>query len=473
MSWDEMKDELSKVIEKARAIVTPTKKEEAKLSRVSAMVRDLLEQSFATAHVVPEILLGGSYAKGTWLRGSGDIDFYLLYPLTYPREKLEGEAIEISQRAVKGFEIRMRFAEHPYVECLVEGVRVNIVPCYKASKGEWQSAADRSPFHTEYICSRFDDSLRGETRILKKYVKSLGLYGAEVKTQGLSGYVCEVLTLKFGSFVSVLENVSNLKAGEVISVEDYDPDVARSFNSKLVILDPVDTNRNLGTAISARNVSRIMLESRAFLSNPSTKFFSGKARLTRKRENDETEKALLERTLIVVFKNQPRSVDILWGQLGKSLGAVAQVLSSLGFDVLRSKASSNEKDESAFIVLLTEKEISAFKRRVGPETHRHSDVDRFLEKNKHLAKLSWIDDDGKVNLLFERDIAFREARSALKNLLSDSNRIDSIGLAKEVKREISNGFSIYYGLDFARKKHEKRIWLDNDLESIVNEEIEV
>src|SRR5579862_6678712 len=248
------------VIEKARAKVTPTRQESEKLDRIAKKVSDLLVQSFQKAKsVLPEIVLGGSYAKGTWLKGSGDIDFYLLYPVSYPREKLESEAIEISKDAVGDYEIQMRFSEHPYVECFVEGTRVNIVPCYKVSKGRWQSAADRSPFHTEYIKSRFDEELRSETRLLKKFVKGTGLYGAEVKTQGLSGYVCEVLTLKFGSFLSTLKNVSNLHEGEIISVEEFDQDVATSFKSSLVILDPIDTNRNLGTAISAKNAAKLFL----------------------------------------------------------------------------------------------------------------------------------------------------------------------------------------------------------------------
>ena len=247
-----LSQDIESVLEKARKIVTPTEKEAKKLEDIATKVREKLDKAFQAAMIVPEIKLGGSYAKGTWLRGSADIDFFLLYPVDYSRENLEGEAIKTSQDALKEYDIMLRFAEHPYVEAIVEGARVNVVPCYKVEKGTWQSAADRSPFHTQYIQTFFDDKLRTETRLFKRFVKNAGVYGAEIKTQGLSGYVCEILTLTFGSFEAVLNRLSILHRGEIFSIESYDKDVASTFTSAIVILDPVDTMRNLGTAISTK-----------------------------------------------------------------------------------------------------------------------------------------------------------------------------------------------------------------------------
>ena len=248
---------------------------------MSSIVRSLIEREFVEESnrakgdfTVPELSLGGSYAKGTWLRNSADIDYFLLYPTSFSRDKLEGEAIRVAREAVKNFGVTMRFAEHPYVEASVKGVRVNIVPCYKVAKGEWQSAADRSPFHTEYVKSKFDEGLRLETRLLKKFVKCSGVYGAEVKVQGFSGYVCEVLTLKYGSFQNALRNIADSIPGEVVSVEEnYDKELVSSFKSALVILDPVDQARNLGSAISTENVAKLVLRFRRFLSRPSLAYF--------------------------------------------------------------------------------------------------------------------------------------------------------------------------------------------------------
>ncbi|HVB13077.1 MAG TPA: CCA tRNA nucleotidyltransferase, partial [Nitrososphaerales archaeon] len=312
--------QLSAVIEKAAKLVTPNPQEIKKLETVAEKVSSRLKNVFIGISPAPEINLGGSYARGTWLKGSLDIDYFIMYPPDYPRERLEGEAIKLARKALHGYRINLRFAEHPYVEGFVDGVRVNLVPCYKVPLGEWKSAADRSPYHTKYILSKLDDRLRLESRLLKKFVKSKGVYGAEVKIQGFSGYVCEVLVLKYGSFLSVLEGLAKLDASAVISLEPYDKDLAASFKSQLVILDPVDTTRNLGTAISARNVAKLVLEARRFIANPKlSSFAESKVKRSASRE-------LLARTIVVSFKNKKRSPDILWGQLRKSSDAISNKL---------------------------------------------------------------------------------------------------------------------------------------------------
>ena len=37
----------------------------------------------------------------------------------------------------------------------------------------------------------------------------MNIYGAEISTKGFSGYVSEVLIIKFGSFLSALDYFSN------------------------------------------------------------------------------------------------------------------------------------------------------------------------------------------------------------------------------------------------------------------------
>ncbi len=47
----------------------------------------------------------------------------------------------------------------------------------------------------------------------------------------------------------------------------------KKFNSFLIILDPVDSNRNLGTAISPLSAGTFIQGSKVFLRNPSNDFF--------------------------------------------------------------------------------------------------------------------------------------------------------------------------------------------------------
>jgi len=448
--------QLSAVIEKAAKLVTPNPQEIKKLETVAEKVSSRLKNVFIGISPAPEINLGGSYARGTWLKGSLDIDYFIMYPPDYPRERLEGEAIKLARKALQGYRINLRFAEHPYVEGFVDGVRVNLVPCYKVPLGEWKSAADRSPYHTKYILSKLDDRLRLESRLLKKFVKSKGVYGAEVKIQGFSGYVCEVLVLKYGSFLSVLEGLAKLDASAVISLEPYDKDLAASFKSQLVILDPVDTTRNLGTAISARNVAKLVLEARRFIANPKlSSFAESKVKRSASRE-------LLARTIVVSFKNKKRSPDILWGQLRKSSDAISNKLELIGFHVLRSSVASNDASESAFLFLLAEVRIGKIHSRCGPEYFRGEEVENYFAKNRKRALLTWIGDEGRVESVFPRQ--FVDATDALKDLLS--KRLHSAGVSDEIRREMARGFRISLGSSLSRK----RDWLGAAALSLVSEE---
>ncbi|HYB04417.1 MAG TPA: nucleotidyltransferase domain-containing protein, partial [Nitrososphaerales archaeon] len=123
---------LQALLERAAKLVNPSLSEEKKLERLVANVSTRLEESLKreTENPRPQVVLGGSYARGTWLRGSHDVDFFLLYPVGFPRDKLETVAIQDASSALEGYPIHKRYAEHPYVESFVEGVRINIVPCY-------------------------------------------------------------------------------------------------------------------------------------------------------------------------------------------------------------------------------------------------------------------------------------------------------------------------------------------------------
>ncbi len=287
-------------------------------------------------------------------------------------------------------------------------------------------------------------------------MKSSGIYGAEVRVQGFSGYVCEVLVLKYGSFLSVLEGLAKVRANEVISIEPYDKDLTALFKSPLIILDPVDTTRNLGAAISSRNVAKLVFQARRFIANPKIAYF------TERIESRKASRELLSRTIVVTFKSEKRSPDILWGQLRKSTASVSSKLASMGFDVLRWCVASDEISESAFLFLVSEQKIGSIYARKGPEYFRGEEVENYFAKNRKKALVTWIGEEGKVESTFLRE--FVDATDALKNMLSKG--LDSAGLSDEIKREVSKGFRVSSGRSLVGRKD----WLGRALLSLVTEE---
>ena len=116
--------------------------------------------------------------------------------------------------------------------------------------------------------------MKQEVRLLKKFLKSVGVYGAEIAKSGLSGYVTEILILRYGSFISTLQAIANIdRRRHIVSVCQVDNDVVKTFQSDIIIIDPIDPRRNLGTAISAESLGKLILASRAFIQRPSLDFF--------------------------------------------------------------------------------------------------------------------------------------------------------------------------------------------------------
>ena len=415
--------DVSSVIDKALSLCEPTKSEASKLTKVAQEAKRRVESRVASLDEVVDVVFGGSFAKGTWLPGDADIDIFVKIKPSVSVERFEVLGKSIGQEALKKHKPKLRYSDHPYVEAFVRGIRVNVVPCYSVEQGKWQSAADRSPFHTEYISSNFDDEKRMQARLLKKFFKGVGIYGAEISTGGFSGYVSEVLVLKYGSFENVLRTAADMQERQVIAVGDYDSDIVKGFRTPVIIIDPIDSRRNLGTAISPESVGRFVLAARAFLASPSLQFFR------EKKKHAKASAKLYPNVLVVEFTHKERSPDIIWGQLKRSLNAMAKQLEIADFIVLRSSCVTDEKTSAALAFLLESITLPPYTKRKGPEVFRRKDTASFISNTKNKKPLvTWVDREMRVAMLVDRKAT--DARQFARSLLLD--RIENSGVTKDL-----------------------------------------
>jgi len=432
-----MTDLINTIISKTMQSCQPSPSEIKRLTTVADKTKNLVTK-YTSPHIV-DIVFGGSFAKGTWLKEDADVDIFVKLDASISDEDFEQLGKQIGLESLKRYKTHLRYSDHPYVEAFVKGIRVNIVPCYNVEKGKWISAADRSPFHTEYIKNNLDEEKRKQVRLLKKFLKSVGVYGAEIATTGFSGYVTEILILKYGSFESVLQEISNISGREgeknVISIDKTDVDIIKTFQSQLIIVDPVDPRRNLGTAISAESVGKFLLAARAFLEKPSLSFFEKKD----KKHVDFHNKRLYPHLLIIEFSYSERSPDVIWGQLKRSLNAVSKQLNLSGFKVIRDTCTTDEKKLAAFVFLLESPTISSYAERIGPEIFRKDATTSFITKNSKESLLMWVDKEMKVKRLVKRRA--NSAKDYVKLLLS--RRIESSGITKGLIIDIRSTLQIY------------------------------
>ena len=236
----------------------PNEGERRKLAAISSAIINKIDDICKNENIDATCIEVGSVSKNTNLKSS-DIDMFITFDRSYPVDYIEKKGLEIGHMVLEnGTE---KYAEHPYVSGYVDGIKVDIVPAFKISKGEKiVSTVDRTPLHTIYVNNNTDEKTIHDIRLLKVFLKSINVYGSEIAKSGFSGYLCEVLIIHFKSFDRFIEYMANLRGKLIIPEETVD-----KFNEPVIIIDPVDPSRNAGAAVSQENLSRLKLASRIYM----------------------------------------------------------------------------------------------------------------------------------------------------------------------------------------------------------------
>jgi tRNA nucleotidyltransferase (CCA-adding enzyme) len=431
------------ILDDATCIVNPNS---ALQHRITALADSLLMRTRKAAARFPETrgaLLGGSFAKGTWLPRHVDIDIFVKIDPSTSEARFEEVGLAVGAIATRGHPRGKKYAQHPYTEATVEGVRVNIVPCYSVIRGEWKSAADRSPFHVQLV-KRLSQEKKTQIRLLKRFMKAVGVYGAEIQVQGFSGYVAEVLVLNFGDLKGVLRYFANFK-----------PSSEERFFS---LPDPVDARRDLAIAISRQKLGRMVLAAREFLRCPSAAYFrqmQGRNRRSMRRE-----------VAAVLFSHRALSEDTLWGELRKTTRHVVRHLEVNGFQIARSMAASDNARSSAILLIPEFFNLPELEQRVGPTVDRGKDVEAFLGANRKQARLVWVDDEARVRLLRHREYL------RFDSLLNDisKGKTGQVGASEELRRGMEKSAVILRGAELERLAKKSK-WLDAGIREITSDAI--
>ena len=425
--------------------ITPTQADRAKITALAKELQQKVLRACKEQGVNATVRVEGSVAKDTWLREEPEIDVFMRLPITIPRRSLGEISLKIARKATKGATQVERFAEHPYLEAFFSNVRLNIVPCYDTARGKWQSATDRTPFHTDYVKKRLNEVLRGEVRLLKKFLKGINAYGAEIKTGGFSGYLCELLIIHHKSFVDTLRAFASYMQRTVIDIEGYyvsrEKELRLLFPEPLVLVDPVDKGRNVASAVQQQKLHTLVAAARAYLKTPSKTFFYPPKTTTFTAEVLKSELDNRGASVIFLTLRGVKAVsDVLWGQLYKTQRALRKLFKLNDFKVLRDTVWSDEETLSIFIFELEQQRLPRVKKHIGPPLTRKKECEKFLSKyanNKGVVSGPYIEDGRWVVELRRR---FADVTELLNEKLQDGGR--SIGVAELMSQAFRSKISI-------------------------------
>jgi len=406
----------------------------------------------------------GSVAKDTWIASDRDIDIFIIFPRGTNKDKVKTDGLELAKSASARW--KLGYAEHPYVEAEVDGFTLDIVPSLEMDEGERPvTAVDRTPLHTTFINSKLDGRMKDDVRVLKQFMKGIGVYGAELRIGGFSGYICELLVLQFGSFEKVIRAASEWRERTALDYMHHysssrEVRVEDVFGGPVAVVDPIDMRRNAAAAISEQSYATFIAASRCFLKKPAMSFFyPGQGVAFQSTPGKSTFQMIMDAVrkkgssvVGVVMRSPTVPSDILWGEIYKSLSKITTLLESNDFCVNDSSAWSDEREYVVLLVEVLGRSLPQVRVHCGPKVFYVKEADRFLEK--------YAGDERVLAGPYIKDgrwyVELKRKHTDVKALLCEG--FPKLELSRDISAEVRGGF---------------RLLVDGELEEICNEKVEL
>lgn len=397
--------------------ITPTSEEKKQIEDIVKSLKNRVMSEIKKTKIPITIELVGSIAKDTFIRTSVDIDLFLLFPPAVPRETLEEKGLTIGRAILEQQE--ECFAEHPYVRGLFKGYKTELVPCYKIEAASQKlSAVDRTPLHTRYIEEHLKESQKKDVRLFKQFLKGVGCYGAEAEIEGFSGYLCEIIVLKYGTFQQLIEQVQQWKYGDKLALKEG---VYPDFTTPLTFIDPVDPERNVASAVSNEKFNLLIKACQEYQKNPRlTFFFPNELQLW---SLQEIKKEIGSKEFIGVKFPKPDIIpENLYPQIRKAVRTIREFCEQYGFIIVNATFSIEKKN--VYIILEPKtRMISKTIQHTGPPVTLKKNADEFLKK--------WLDNPKTIKKPYEKEkrwyVEIEREFTEIRQLLEDQVRRLSLG----------------------------------------------
>jgi len=344
--------------------IVPSKEEEKTLKKAAEHFIKKLNLELKNAKAI----LGGSVAKNTFLKGSYDIDIFVqfnkeLYKNKDVSEILHEKLKKIHKSAAKISGLHKVHGSRDYFQIIHDPFTFEVIPILKIKKAdEAKNITDISPLHTYWV-RKHGKKLTSEIRLAKAFCKANKLYGAESYIRGFSGYTLEILIIAHKSFNNLMKAASRWKSGVKIDVKKHGvKELNKSKLSSLIVIDPVQHDRNTAAALSEKKFNEFIELARKFLHNPSAEYF-----IKEKFDLDKIKSAAILRVLPLEGKE-----DIIGAKLIKCMEYIRKKLREEEYEV--QSHDWHWDNEAYFWYFVKNKNLPDIKKHYGPP----------LKEKKHL-----------------------------------------------------------------------------------------
>lgn len=400
-----------------------------------------------------KVMLAGSITRNTWLPDKMEFDVFVLFPEKMGEKQLEKAGLEVGKKTIEALKGKweLTYAQHPYVSGAIDGVDIDIVPAFDVKSAEQiKSAVDRTPFHVRFIEKNLSPRLADDVRLLKKMLKTADAYGADTKTSGFSGYVCELLVIHYKGFANLMKAARKWEAGEIIDMHgsykkaDLEK-LSETFKQQvLILIDPTDRNRNTAAALSASSFFKMRKLAEEFSHTPSTELFFGrKLEPITEQELNEIQMKRKTELLIVKFLPPKGVEDVVWPQMRKFADRLQGIFeeSKYEFKVMDKDVFTDGAYIAAVMFEMEVSKLPAAQKRIGPSVFDKDDSKRFLEKYADNLAGPYVEGN---NWVVETSRQFITAREKLNDSLAKPlEELLAKGVPKLVAERIAKGFDVF------------------------------
>jgi len=427
----QVSDDIEKKVLK---MVTPSQNDRKKLEEVIQDLKEQVKQETKERDLPVSVEIVGSTTKDTYLKNNLDIDLFIVFPATFSKEDIAQNALSIGKKLLKKTE--ECYAEHPYIRGHYHKQRVEIVPCYKIeSASQKLSAVDRTPLHTKYVKEHLHESQKQEVRLFKQFLQGIRCYGAEAEIEGFSGYLCEILVMKYESFKKLIQHAQHWKFGEKIALSEGN---YPSFDTPLTFIDPVDSNRNVASALSREKFDLFVKACIEYLKKPRITFFFPNEIKPWSLEKIKTETKKQRDLYICVKIVKPDIIaENLYPQIRKAVRSIKDVCERHDFSIYDVIFHVDESENIIFIVVKTKIEpLSKTLIHEGPPVKLEKNAKEFIQKwedNPKVTKKPY-EENGRLYIELKREY------TEIKDFLRDQVR--NLSLGKHLDESRDKGYEI-------------------------------
>ncbi len=391
----------SKVLEK----IKPNKKEEQEVKNKV----DLFLKKINSKLLNAEAIVGGSFAKGTWLKNQHDIDIFVLF--TTPQNI--STRLEVAIKATFD-NMEKIHGSRDYFLVNYENLNFELVPVLKINSSEKaENITDISPMHVDYIKKNINEKLADEIRLTKYLMKMNKCYGAETYIGGFSGYLIELLVIYYKGFNNLIKSTVNWKHGEIINLENENNFISEQ-KFPLIVIDPVQANRNVSAALRDDKFHLFINLAKKFNSKLSVKFFK-EIKINPSKYN-------------LVFRIEPvkGSKDVSGTKMLKAFEKINSELNLNEFKVINSDWEWT--DFGYFYFKIKNKTLSKTVKHYGPPVRFEQDAEKFKLAHKNL-KIK----EEKERLYVNLPRKFTNIKDFIKSLSTNKEISDKVYSMAQIK----------------------------------------